>query len=76
MRSWLNRKQRLTPWLWLIGFVPMIAAGCHSYGPTAQPGVVPVVMAPPPNPILVPDQDPAFLWNQIVDTVDDYFRVE
>lgn len=76
MRSWSNRKQRLTPWLWLVGCVPMIAAGCHSYGPTAQPGVVPVVMAPPPNPILVPDQDPAFLWNQIVDTVDDYFRVE
>jgi len=28
------------------------------------------------NPLFVPQMDREFLWNQIVDTVDDYFRIE
>lgn len=34
--------------------------------------------APPPlaNPLLVPAVDREFLWNQTVDAVDDYFRIE
>lgn len=28
-----------------------------------------------PNPLSVPVQDPEFVWNQIVDTVDDYFDI-
>ena len=39
----------------------------------------PAQTAPPvtsvPNPLSVPVQDPEFVWNQIVDTVDDYFDI-
>ena len=28
-----------------------------------------------PNPVTVPDQDPEFLWTQIIDTIDDYFEI-
>jgi|LakMenE18May11ns_1017448.scaffolds.fasta_scaffold9821948_2 hypothetical protein len=54
----------------------LLCAGCFAPAKSTPPGGMPTVLAPPPNPILVPDQDPAFLWNQIVDTVDDYFRIE
>lgn len=60
----------------LIWLLALLCAGCFSPAKTNPPGAMPTIMAPPPNPILVPDQDPAFLWNQIVDTVDDYFRIE
>ena len=28
------------------------------------------------NPLTIPDADPEFVWNQLVDTVDDYFRID
>jgi hypothetical protein len=71
--SFSNRILQRPNLVWLLAF---LCVGCFSPAKTSPPGTMPMVMAPPPNPILVPDQDPAFLWNQIVDTVDDYFRIE
>lgn len=51
-------------------------SGCahwHEWG--NAPGTVAIADAVPnPLPVVAMDQD--FMWNQIVDTVDDYFRIE
>jgi hypothetical protein len=47
--------------------------GCQAWQATpGMPG------APPPlqNPLLVPAVDREFLWSQLVDTVDDYFKIQ
>jgi hypothetical protein len=60
------------------------AAGCHRFplGPFSLPemSINPVtalpVEVPVANPAHIPPTDPEFLWNQIVDSVDDYFRID
>ena len=54
----------------------LVLVGCrHWHGQTAVPGVLPMSNALP-NPMPVIALDDEFLWRQIVDTVDDYFRIE
>ena len=50
-----------------------ILGGCQTW--QATPGLP---GAPPPlqNPLLVPAVDREFLWSQLVDTVDDYFKIQ
>jgi hypothetical protein len=55
--------------------------GCPNYGvpvPVQQQPAVPVqpVVAAHANPVLIPIADPHYAWEQIVDVVDDYFRIE
>lgn len=61
--------------LWATGL-----CGCNAWQPaTYNP---PVFFAPPPvvmaqtHPLVIQSGDPDFVWDQIVDVVDDYFRVE
>ena len=50
-------------------------SGCTSLGGLAAlHGAAPTV-APIENPMLIVAGDPEILWNQVVDTVDDYFRI-
>src|SRR5262245_5310738 len=52
----------------LVGLV-----GCNGFfhrgGSAAGPGAI-------QNPLFIPPVDREFLWNQTVDAVDDYFRIE
>ncbi|MDX1929865.1 MAG: hypothetical protein SFV81_25280 [Pirellulaceae bacterium] len=48
--------------------------GCHHFWPKNF-GPPPPVTVPVSNPAHVGAVDPTFLWQQIVDTVDDYFRI-
>lgn len=50
-----------------MGVVLIALGGC------ALPGSGPVVME---NPAPIPPADPEYLWMQIVDVVDDYFRIQ
>ncbi len=51
-----------------------ISNGCHHFWPNNL-GPPPPVVVPVSNPAHVGAVDPTFLWQQIVDTVDDYFRI-
>ncbi len=51
----------------------VVSAGCHHFLPRIGPP--PVVTVPVSNPAHVGLADPTFLWQQVVDTVDDYFRI-
>ena len=42
----------------------------------ADPAQVAPATASVPNPLVVPVNDPEFVWNQIVDMVDDYFEIQ
>lgn len=47
--------------------------GCHHFN-----HALPFFGSAPPaleNPVFVPAGDPEFIWNQVVDTVDDYFKI-
>ncbi|MEQ8790207.1 MAG: hypothetical protein RIC55_28180 [Pirellulaceae bacterium] len=49
-------------------------AGCGSFGSWMSPGspeVVPVVQ----NPLFIPVADRELVWNQLVDAMDDYFKI-
>jgi hypothetical protein len=66
--------------LTLAGVLLLAVLGC-SWTPYAPgynlPGVVaPLAVRATDNPLLVPVADREFLWNQLVDTIDDYFRIE
>ncbi len=69
---------------WVACLLALIAAGCHRLPferlPWANlpraPSVTPAVPVPVSNPSHIPATDPDFLWNQIVDSVDDYFRID
>lgn len=56
------------------------AAGCKLHSPRGVPGppitAGSVRLGPPQNPLFVSGLDPEFLHNQVVDTVDDYFKVQ
>ncbi len=57
-------------------------AGCH-WGAVHMDQALETVLAPPPpielpvsNPAHIGNVDPDFLWRQLVDTVDDHFRID
>ena len=49
------------------------SVGCAPWGAAAQTAPAVAVL---PNPLPVSAGDEEYLWNQIVDTVDDYFKIE
>ena len=55
-------------------------AGCHHHSwfswhePAAGIGAPAAIVGE--NPLVVPVTDSEFLWNQVVDTLDDYFKIE
>jgi hypothetical protein len=55
-----------------------LASGCAWHGAAGTYGTVeggPAAFAGVANPLLVPVADPELAWNQIVDEIDDYFKV-
>lgn len=58
----------------------LLQAGCQRFLATCQDVApswfVPTVEVPVSNPARVGIMDPEFLWLQVVDSVDDYFRVQ
>ena len=59
----------------VIGACALAAGGCgHVWSrPAAEVSLTPIAQA---NPILVPVADSEYVWTQIVDTVDDYFKIQ
>jgi hypothetical protein len=55
-----------------------LAVGCRSFVPARyEPPEFPTPMpAPQPNPAIVSALDRDLVWDQVVDVVDDYFRIE
>jgi len=62
----------------LLIVVACALAGCHAWHPAsyAPPQFSFVPLPPPANPALVTSPDRDFVWDQVVDVVDDYFRVQ
>lgn len=63
----------------LTAIVCALLSGCHAWQPaTYQPPDM--SLSPPPmaasNPVLVAALDRDFVWEQVVDVVDDYFKIE
>ncbi|MEO8271784.1 MAG: hypothetical protein ABI557_18820 [Aureliella sp.] len=60
----------------------LLTVGCQHWNVGAIDKGLDLLTPPPPvevpvsNPAHVGDVDPDFLWRQVVDTVDDYFRIE
>lgn len=78
MRSTLARM------CWPLAFC-LAVAGCHGWHAGLEKGLdlLPPPLAPPPpielpvaNPAHIGEVDPDFLWRQVVDAVDDYFRID
>lgn len=61
--------------LWL-GFVVFLAGGCARQGAMSPQGLGGPGVMLMENPTRLPPMDREFLWNQVVDTVDDYFKIE
>ncbi len=63
---------------WLLSMLLTAAAGCGLH--QGMQGVGPTSGAPQAalaqNPMYVPLSDREFLWNQLIDTVDNYFRIQ
>lgn len=67
------RTRRLT--LLALGVLATANSGCaHLHAP--PPVASTLAAAPLSNPLIVPAMDTEYLWLQIVDTVDDYFRIQ
>jgi hypothetical protein len=76
------------PYRWALALLGLCLAGCGWHGSghlAAGPlGPGPLASGPPQggapplleNPLFVPVQDREFAWNQLVDTVDSYFKIE
>lgn len=58
----------------LLPLLMMIGAGCSSLRPGTS--AYSNALMPGENPIFVPEMDREFLWNQIVDAVDNDFQIE
>lgn len=60
-------------------FLLMLWAGCHWHA-MPEPATVasgpPVALGPLENPLVIPAADRDFVWDQLVDTLDDYFPIE
>jgi hypothetical protein len=63
--------------LLLSALFALTVCGCGAFSPFSVREEIPasVNAAPPPNPIVVEVDDREFVWNVIVDTVDDYFDI-
>ncbi len=57
-----------------------LAAGCNAWQPARynppEFAIGPRQIVPQPNPLVISNMDRDFVWQQVVDVVDDYFRVE
>jgi hypothetical protein len=55
----------------------LLLSGCnhHMVSSPAVPSAAPAPIDMP-NPITVPAMDTEYLWNQVVDTIDDYFKIQ
>jgi hypothetical protein len=66
--------------LLVVGCLLAYCVGCHrfhaAYQDTVPAWLVPTVEIPVSNPSRVGIIDPEFLWLQVVDSVDDYFRIQ
>ncbi len=76
---------RLLCWHTWLCLQLLLASGCHRLPSAAQNGLdkgIEMLSPPPPievsvsNPAHVGTVDPDFLWRQIVDAVDDHFRID
>jgi hypothetical protein len=58
----------------------LVVSGCHAWQPATYtpPASVLGPLPPPPggNPVPVGNMDRDFVWEQVVDVVDDYFRIQ
>ncbi|REK13076.1 MAG: hypothetical protein DWQ37_10665 [Planctomycetota bacterium] len=58
----------------------LTVTGCNAWQPFQYNppdfSLAPPVLAPQSNPVFVPNMNQDFVWDQVVDVVDDYFRVE
>ena len=61
-------------WLGLLAMCTLVSSGCRHF--IADPGRVPQVEVPISNPFQVGLADPTLVWQQVVDAVDDYFRIK
>lgn len=63
----------LRNWKLLVAAIVAAVSGCAhlSWHAPIPPGTVLL-----PNPLIVPNTDREFLWTQIIDTLDDHFRIE
>ena len=65
---------RLVP---LLAICCALAAGCRAFVPARyEPPEFPTLPAPQANPALVTALDRDLVWDQVVDVVDDYFRIQ
>ena len=75
-----HRRRNRSPSMRLLGpvlglLVAVGLAGC-AWGPVfSEPSANPVLIAYP-NPMLVPSRDAEAVWENVVDVVDDYFRID
>lgn len=65
-------------WALAVSLLMLLINGCMQtlYGPGGAGPTDPTVVATINNPMLLQVKDRDFLWNQLVDTVDDYFKIE
>ena len=78
---WLHGKNAWSLGRFVIATVILLFAGCSQMGsiPRTTLSIPSIALGPQTrlaNPINVNTQDSEFLWNQVVDTVDDYFRIK
>lgn len=67
-------RKRMLLVLTLLCCVLPALTGCSALGRRGHHGAPP--LSPLPNPLVVPPVNEEYLWNQIVDTIDDYFEIE
>jgi len=66
---------RLICWMLLVSIALLSSPGCTHLAVAPWNGVVTGEL-PFSNPIHLPASDAEFLWNQLVDTTDDYFKIK
>jgi len=66
-------RQRHALWMAICGIIAGLCVACTGCHALHHHQKTPHLAE---NPILIPTSDSEFLWNQIVDTVDDYFRID
>ncbi len=79
-RAVLGRALRAAP-RWALLVCACALAGCHAWQPAIYTppkfGLVPLPPPPPPGgQALVTSMDRDYVWDQVVDVVDDYFRIQ
>lgn len=76
-RATLSRRCR-APRLCVVLACALAVCGCHAWQPATYVPPEVAFGAPPPqiNPLVVTVMDRDFVWDQVVDAVDDYFRIQ